>query len=323
MISLEFGDSKIDFVMSGAEDTEFYQDLVSRFDLKNSVYYLGHSSSSEIPVYAMEASAFRNFAKQFGVNDQDMRQAVLLNDRSFNLREDGSYVVERLTDLQPGDTYKANIIPETPTKCVSNSSIEDESGISWVVDVDDACVKAEGAEPYNVDLQVTKIIDQYPFGFESYHSPMILVSTASDRLADLGFAHDFTSEFFASEVDDVDAITTYLDEYFEAHPTDQPYYYQNVKESISQMRRIYLLISIFLWFHHCRYLDWRYQHLQHHHYQHRAARQRICYVEVYRYDQSRIQPYGSPRKFNVFLQGARYRYSAWSPYLVRILSVDR
>lgn len=246
MINLEYGASKIDFAISGGEDVTLYQDLMSRFNLQKSVYYLGHSGYDEIPVYAMDEKSFREFARSVGVNDNDLSQVALMNDHSYNTRDNGGYVVERLTDIKAGDTYTAHIIPDIPETCRTYHQ-EDEAGISWSVDLDEDCVKQAHAEQFDTNIKITKVIDEYPLGLESYYGPVILVSENYYRRAEIGFDQNYSTQFFAAEVDDVQPLVEYTKQYFEETEPEYPYYYQNIQESVSQMRRMYLLISIFLY----------------------------------------------------------------------------
>ena len=243
MINLQYSNTKIDFAMSG-DGVEIYQDIITRFDLQKTATYRSHSSSYEIPVYALDEEAFASFAKSVGVHEKDYSQVVLLNDYGMNMRDDGGYSLSRITDLKDGDMYNIRVIPEVPDKCISERPIGDKT---YVVDVDDDCVLAAGAGEYETAVKVTKVISEYPLGYEESHMPMMIVAATPEHLQQFALDEDYQSQFYAVDVDDVKAITEYLDQYFEQHETDSSYYYTDVKESMSQMRRMYLLISIFLY----------------------------------------------------------------------------
>lgn len=54
MIGLQYSNTDIDFAMSGDDSVEIYQEITSRFNLQETAIYRQHSSSHEIPVYAMD-----------------------------------------------------------------------------------------------------------------------------------------------------------------------------------------------------------------------------------------------------------------------------
>ncbi len=238
MIGLQYSNTDIDFAMSGDDDVEIYQDLISRFNLQETAFYRHHSSSHEIPVYAMDEKNFAEFAKSVGVHEKDYSKVVLVNDYGMNMREQGGYALGRVTDLKDGDTYKMKIIPEVPEKCITQEPLEmDGEQIGYYVNVEEACVNAAGAGEYETEVKVTKMISNWPLGYEEAHMPMMIVPATPE----------FLKQFYAANVEDVPAITSYLDQYFEDHKTENQYYYTDVKEGVAEMRRMYLLISIFLY----------------------------------------------------------------------------
>lgn len=248
MIGLQYSNTDIDFAMSGNDDVEIYQDLISRFNLKETAIYRQHSSSHEIPIFAMDEKSFAEFAKSVGVHEKDYSQVVLLNDYGMNMREEGGYALGRVTDLKDGDTYKMKVVPEVPEKCVTQEPLEmDGNQIGYYVNIEEACVNAAGAGEYETEVQITKMISEYPLGYEDAHMPMMIVPATPEFLKQFALDKEYMSQFYAANVEDVPAITSYLDQYFEDNKTTNSYYYTDVKEGVSEMRRMYLLISIFLY----------------------------------------------------------------------------
>lgn len=248
MIGLQYSNTDIDFAMSSDNDTEIYQEVTARFNLQETAFYRHHSSSYEIPVYAMDEKGFAKFAKSMGVHEKDYSKVVLMNDYGMNMRERGGYTLSRVTDLKDGDIYKMKIIPEAPKKCITQEPLKmDGEQIGYYVNVDEACVNAAGASEYETEVKVTKMIREWPLGYEDAHQPMMFVPATPEFLKQFALDKEYMSQFYAANVEDVPAITNYLDQYFEDNKSENPYYYTNIKEGVAEMRRMYLLISIFLY----------------------------------------------------------------------------
>ncbi len=245
MTNLQYTNSEIDFAMQG-DGVEIYRDLISRFQLNDSAYYMRHNRDEEIPIYMMSQTAFEKFAKSVGVFN-NFEHAVLLNDHAMNQNNKGQYIDERLTDLKDGSIYHTTIYPGTPEECQEQVT-EIIDGMSILtINVDEACVKKAGAEPFDYDFKITKVMNELPLGFEGYHGPALFVGEKYFERSKLAFEKNYNSQFFAAKVDDVKAITNYLETYFKEHKTSKEYYYEDVAENVSQMRRMYILISIFLY----------------------------------------------------------------------------
>lgn len=245
MVGLQYDNSAVDFAMTGGNE-QLYQDLITRFNLQNVTYYRHHATSEDMPLYLMDRASFAKFAQSVGVHDKDLSQVVLMNDYAFTQKDGGGYAKKRLTDLKSGDQYRATIVPNAPERCTSFVGEGGNDGYA-MVEVDEACVEAAHATPYETELTITKMIDQAPLGLENMHTPFILASEDYVRRSELALDKTYNMTMFAAEVDDVSAMTNYLDEYLAEHPSKQAYFYENVKESVDAMRRMYLLISIFLY----------------------------------------------------------------------------
>lgn len=245
MTGTQYSNENIDLVVQNAEP-KFYQELQDKFALHNSAYYISHMQSENAAVVAMEASAFADFAKSVGVNTKDYSRVALFNDQGMTLRDNGTYEIQRTTDLKDGANYTAKIYPETPKRCEHEVPMDD-SGRNYYIDVDEACVKEAGAEVRDVELKITKMIDQRPLGLSGYRQPIIIVSTDYYQYDQLKFSTDSMTEFFAAEIDDVPAITDYIDQWLESSKTERAITYSDVKANADQMFRMYLLIAIFLY----------------------------------------------------------------------------
>lgn len=247
MIGLQYTNTDIDFAMQGG-DIDLYEDLKSRFGLKETAIYMTHSHSNEIPVVMMDQQAFAEFARSIGLNEEDYGHTALLNDIGMNMRENGAYEMERITDLKDGDSYHATIHPEVPEKCIEETREEQDGNIYITMETDEACIKKANAEPFEIDIPITKIIDERPLGYEGYQGPLLLVPENYYLKDKFAFDKGYTSQFFAANVDDTAAIIKYLDDFFEEYKNDSSkYYYEDVGETNEQMQRMYILISIFLY----------------------------------------------------------------------------
>lgn len=246
MVGMQYENSNIDFVMQSA-DVKFYRELQNRFNLKESAFYYSHMSSTGVPVMAMNHEAFVEFAKQAGIHSQDYSKVAIMNDLGLQLSENGKYQIRRWTDIKDGDNYRVTITPETPEKCQHVQHRTDEEwGDYDFWEVDEACVKAEGAEPYEIDLKITKVTDKRPLGLEGSGVPFVMVSDQYYRYDKLSFGKGIFTQFFAAHVEDVPAITNYIDQLVAENKIDKTHY-SDVKADTAQMRNMYILICIFLY----------------------------------------------------------------------------
>lgn len=246
MTGTQYSNENIDFVMQGGT-TDFYRELQSKFNLTDSAFYITHMASYEASAVAMETSSFEKFAKSVGVNVKDYSKVVLFNDYGMNMRDDGSFELSRITDLKDGDEYKVKIVPEAPKKCEHQTKYENAQEEYYLTDTDEACLKAEDALPREVSFHVTKMINERPLGFSQSSFPMIIVSENYEHIDELRFSDLSYREFYAAHVDDVPSITEYVEQWVETTKPSGYVYYNDVKESASEMYRMYLLIAIFLY----------------------------------------------------------------------------
>lgn len=263
MVGLQFSNSKVDYLVSEA-NIDFYRELQDKFNLENSVYYL-NTHISNVQVYVMQQSAFEKFARSVGVNEKDYSHVALLNPTVMSYTEDGKYVFERpsdLKDVKNGGKITVTVNPhgEIPKAC--RNIDEDETGISWSYDTE--CYYDAVGHPRDIELGITKVIDTWPLGLDGRpYWPMVFVPENYYRRSELGVVIDEQSNqnngssyssyynestLYAGDVENGKEISAYIDEQikngrFDEHRT----FYEDTRESMSQMRRMYLLISIFLY----------------------------------------------------------------------------
>ena len=224
ILGLEYQNVTYDMEIAG-EDAEFYRDLQNKFQLGDSVYYLA-TSSADYWIQQMQREKFEEFAKHVGVKTNDYTKVVILNDMQMAARDKGGYEYRRAhPELKDGD-----IVTFTRLEYVTEK-IESSDGLIEVT-----MPKAAG----ETELKVDKITDERPLGFEQFYSPIIVVSEDYYRPELLGSLGQQTTLYIAN-LDDTSELKTYLDrEYPEA-------YYYDVMENMMTMRRVYLVVGIFLY----------------------------------------------------------------------------
>lgn len=227
-----YADSGIDLVVSGA-DTDFYRQLVERFNLKDYVYYQ-NTNALDANLILVNQEYFEQFAQSVGVKAQDYNNVTILNDLGMVSEAPGQYRVEHMyPDLHEGDSLESELYirsDEDATETSTGSHIEHFSPQD---------------EPQRIKIPITKLTDQRPLGLDNYHGAITLASE-NYYLRDQLTVDSDTYQLFAKNVPDIKAVISYLDE-VEATGKYQRFYYQDVKETEAQSRRIYLLISIFLY----------------------------------------------------------------------------
>lgn len=260
MVGLQFSNSEVDYMVSEA-NVDFYHELQEKFNLENSAYYLGTHIHS-VQVYVMQQSAFEKFARSVGVNEKDYSHTVLLNPTILNNSENGKIVFERSSDMKDvknGSKVTVTVEPHGGIPRACQNIGEDETGITWGYDVD--CYYEAVGYPKDVELSITKVIDTWPIGLDGRpYWPMIFVPENYYRRSELGVVADEQSKqpdesmaysesvFYAGNVENGKEISAYIDEQIKNGRFDKSrVFYDDIREEMSQMRRMYLLISIFLY----------------------------------------------------------------------------
>lgn len=259
VIGLQFSDSEVDYMLADSTP-EFYRELQEKFGLKDSVYYL-ETSINKIQTYVMQQSAFEKFARSVGVNEKDYSHVALLNPTTMSYTENGNYVFSKdadLADIKNGGKVTVTVEPlaAVPSECRNIDT--DETGISWNYDME--CYYNKVGRPVDVDLTVTKVIDIWPSGIDQRpYWPILLIPENYYRRSELSVIldsranansnpHYSESTFYVEHVENGSEISAYIEEQVKAGRIDDTWmFYQDIRESMSQMRRMYLLISIFLY----------------------------------------------------------------------------
>lgn len=226
-----YGNSDIDLAIAGASP-EFYRELAEKFDIDDFVYYQ-RTNALDLNLTLMSREAFEQFAKSAGVSVKDYNKVAVLND--FNMVQDGpgQYRVERAhPDLRDGDELETELANAVDTVTYSSTGTHIDHF-------------EPDAGPQTIKIPITKLTDDKPLGFESYYGPLTFASEDYYLRDQLTIDAD-TYRFFAAHLDDVKPIIEYLDE-VEASGEFEQLFYDDVKETAAQSRRIYLLISIFLY----------------------------------------------------------------------------
>lgn len=226
-----YGNSDIDLVIAGAS-AEFYHELADKYSIKDYVYYQ-RTNAADINLYLMDQASFEEFVKSTGVNVKDYNKVAIFNDLAMVSDGPGQYHVERTyPDAHDGDELETELLIGTDEVTYSSTG-------THITHFDAA------DNPKTLKVPITKFTDQKPLGFESYYGPVAFASEDYYLRDQLTVDVD-TYQFFAAHLDDVKPIIAYLDE-VEASGKYKMLFYDDVKESTAQSRRIYLLISIFLY----------------------------------------------------------------------------
>lgn len=254
MVGLQFSDSQVDYAISGAS-AEFYREVQSKFNLKDSAYYLQSTTDS---VYVMEQSAFEKFAQSLGIKEKDYSRVAIMNPYHSTRDEAGKVQIEK-EDVKSGQkvTFTREPVGAMPDKCVKTEEIEN-IGMQQATDME--CYYAAVGHPKDIEITITKVTDQYPIGFDSQkywtfvvvpenyylRSELNVVTDLEEKENHLGGRYIETN-FYAEKVENGKEISQYIDDQIDAGKLDNAVGYVDVHEGMSQMRRMYLLISIFLY----------------------------------------------------------------------------
>lgn len=254
LTGLQFSDSNVDYAISGASP-ELYRELQDKFNLKDSAYYLQTSTTH---VTIMEQSAFEKFAQSLGIKEKDYSHVAIMNPYYMGRDENGKSVLYH-DEVKAGDKLTLEVQPvgAVPEKC--RTITEDETGVSTQTDMD--CYYAAVGKPHDIELSITKVTDQYPIGYdtqkylkyivvpENYYMRAELKAIVDlDDNGTVGNGRFIETTFFAENVDNGAEISDYIAQKLEgSNNDDETIYSQDVRELMSQMRRMYLLISIFLY----------------------------------------------------------------------------
>lgn len=222
-LGLQFADTDIDAEVYGTTP-ELIEKIVANEQVKDYVYYRSVPSSTGT-IFVVEPEYFKSYAKSVGIT-KDFEHAVIMNDYGMATRDGGSYSVERVYGTNEGENYDTQIF----TKYKSDSTYEYE--------YDEASLK-------DVTLKITKVTDQAPLVFDATPTPAIFVSEDYAKLTDL-YPSNY-SNLFISHLDNVNEIVDYVQTLVDTDGKYEDVKVINYDEQQQQMRRLYLLIAIFLY----------------------------------------------------------------------------
>lgn len=230
-----YSNSDIDLVVGGG-DIELYRDLVDKFNIKDYAYY-GRANVLDTNLLFANESYFKEFAKTVGINTQNYDQVVIFNDLGLVSENPGQYRIERMhPDLVDGGELEIELLSD-----FNSTDITIEASHNG----DHVYRNVPTAEGEKIKVKFTKITDQKPIGLENSYNTVMLLSENHSLRDKIGVDSD-TYQFFTKNVEDVKPIISYLEE-VEASGKYEQLFYEDVKEIESQSRRIFLLISIFLY----------------------------------------------------------------------------
>lgn len=244
MTGMQYDNTNIDIAINNSP-LDFYRDLVERFKLEQTVYY-ENTKLYRANVYYMEQSRFEEFAKSVGVDQSDYSHVALMNDWTMERTADDRRVRRHGTNLQDGDKFEVRLQNDIPECMVPEDPINHIGEY-----LDDECAEQKGLSPYtSFDLQITKLIDTWPTGFENAYWTLIILPE-NYYLRDQIGTDDGINLFLAEEVDNLDEVMAYIEDYFTQHEDQNANgisaNYTNVRENAAQMRRLYFVICIFLY----------------------------------------------------------------------------
>ncbi len=218
-MDLQFYDAGYDFVLGNAP-RELCDDVVQKFGIKDYAYYWAAKTTNS-DVVVMDQKSFEEFAKSLHIYAKDYSKVAIMNDYTLTMKEDGTYAVERNSDIEEGQNYTSEVYTKT-----KKDGTVDESSLR------------------QVDLPITKVTDSSPLGFNGL--PGIYVAENYYQRDKLQPLFEFTT-MYAKDLDDVAAATSYTEELAKSNPAYEGIFVKDMAEMLEQQRRLYLLIAIFLY----------------------------------------------------------------------------
>lgn len=253
LTGMQFSDSDVDYAISGASP-EVYRELQDKFDLKRSAYYLQTATQN---VSLMEQSAFEEFAQSLGIKEKDYSHVAIMNPYYMRHDERGKSILHH-DDVKTGDKLTLTVDPvgKIPEKC--RTITENEYGTYSTTDME--CYYEAVGRPREIELTITKVTNQYPIGYDTQKYQKFIVVPENyylrselkaiidlDDNGTMGNGKFIETSFYAENVENGTEISEYLDQKYDTNKNGSEIFYQDVREMMSQMRRMYLLIAIFLY----------------------------------------------------------------------------
>lgn len=174
---------------------------------------------------------FARFLDEIGVKADDLSKVAILEDDYLTMRSDNSYERNRYLNVNKGDTVPIKVYGEKDSE-VSGGSMD-----KGAVDTD--------APLFNIDVKITEISDERPVGLVGRNwYPEAYIIVCEDY-----FDQDvlLTVNGLYINTDTPDELCEAINDVLENDGMRSDFYVQNIAEDREQMRRIILMISIFLY----------------------------------------------------------------------------
>lgn len=220
-MAVQFQDAGFDFAIQNAP-RELCDEVVERFGIKDYGYYWAAKVTTANVVF-VDQETFEEFAKSLNIIAKDYNKVAIMDDYGLNRNDSGVYVMERDSNAKEGETYAVEVYREQ-----KKDGTVDETTFS------------------TVEIPITKITDNAPLGFDAPGMMGIYVAENYYLREQLQPQTQFTS-LYAKDLEDVKGATEYTENLIETKPEYESAFVYNVEEMLSQQRRLYLLIAIFLY----------------------------------------------------------------------------
>ena len=174
---------------------------------------------------------FARFLDEIGVKADDLSKVAILEDDFLSMKEDNSYEKLRYLNVSKGDTIPVKVYGEKDSK-VTNGSID-----TGAVDAD--------APLFNIDVKITEISEERPVGLVGRNwYPEAYIIVCEDY-----FDKDvlLTVNGLYINTDTPDELCKDISDVLGNDGMRSDFSVQNIAEDREQMRRIMLMISIFLY----------------------------------------------------------------------------
>lgn len=174
---------------------------------------------------------FAKFLDEINVKADDISKVAILEDDYLTMRSDNSYERNRYLNVNKGDTVPIKVYGERDSE-VSGGSM-DKGGID------------KDASLFDIDVKITDISDESPVGLVgNTWSPNAYIIVCEDF-----FDRDvlLTINGMYINTDRPDELCDAINEMLENDGVRGDFFIQNIAEDREQMRRIMLMISIFLY----------------------------------------------------------------------------
>lgn len=210
-----------DYFISGASREEF-QEIESKFDLGDHVYYHETTAGSGISVRVINREYFEKFARSVGVTS-DFEHAAILNDYVEETHTNGSRSISRAMQNVAGDEWHLKVL-----------NLEAEEGSSDVFRI--------------FDVKLTAITDKKPIGAAIILAPNLYISEDHVNVSALNLRDD-ESVIFANPGDHAKDISEYIETMNErkAETGGIELSAYDLKEGIKETENVILLLAIFMY----------------------------------------------------------------------------